>query len=80
MQINEEKDEEIVDDLSMYEALTEDWCFNYDEDFLPFESFSEGLKQNEKITKHHAHHLHDNDLPKYFVVLAHHGRFPENHF
>ena len=48
MQINEENDEEIVDGLSMHEALTEDLCFNYDEYVLPCEYFIEGLKHTTK--------------------------------
>ena len=78
--INEENDEEIIDDLSMHEALTEDLCFNYDEDILPCESFSERLKQHDKITKHHVHHLHNNDLPRHLVFLGHHNRlFGKSH-
>ena len=42
----------------MDEAITEELSFNHDEEVLPCKYFSEGLKQHEKITKHHVHHLH----------------------
>ena len=56
----------------MDEAITAELCFNHDADVLPCKSFSKGLKQHNKITKRCVHHLQNEDIPRYLVVLAHH--------
>ena len=56
----------------MDEAITQDLNFDLDDDILPCVSFSEGLKQHDKVAKHHICHLHQKDLPRHLVILANH--------
>ena len=43
--ISQEHTTELIDDVSMDEAITQDLNFDFDDDILPCISFSEGLKQ-----------------------------------
>ena len=70
--VSQEPITELIDDMSMDEAITQDLNFDFDDDILPCISFSEGLKQHDKVTKHYTCHLHEKDLPRYLVILANH--------
>ena len=72
--INKENTEKIYNNLSIYEAITEEFYFNYNENISPYKYFSKRLKQQKKITKYNAHHSHNKYLPKHLVVLSHHHR------
>ena len=70
--ISKEPMKELIDDVSMDEAITQDLNFDLEDDILPCVSFSEGLKQHDKATKHHIYHLHKKDLQRCLVILANH--------
>ena len=70
--ISTESMNDLIDDVSMDEAITEDLNFDLDDDILPCVSFSEGLKQHDKVTKHCTHHFHQKNLPRHLVILANH--------
>ena len=70
--VSQEPITELIDDMSMDEAITQDLNFDFDDDILPCISFSEGLKQHDKVTKHYTCHLHKKDLPRCLVILANH--------
>ena len=70
--ISQEPMTELIDDVSMDEAITQDLNSDLDDEILHCILFSEGLKQHDKVTKHCIYHLHKKDIPRYLVILANH--------